>query len=271
MAEQHNSSRRSHADAIVIVATGLLLILLVPVLFAKPREQAIRTLCAANLAQIGKAMFIYADDNEGALPRAGGPSTVWGATPYWIATDRRMAFNVSMDDRGGAASIEPPASTCSSVKYLKLPRLFVCKADRRTREFVLSDVDMSLHLPTWPISGISGRLAATKHCSYTYHIPYGADALDHFPRPEPCRCGRSSSRIISPAANPSVWATFRPDIVGTSGCLFWNQRSGSRGQLDHTPARRPQYVRRSWTAAWSLRGEPIAESIATTSTRSQRM
>ena len=81
MAEQHNSSRLSRADAVVIVATGLLLILLVPVLFAKPREQAIRTLCAANLAQIGKAMFIYADDNEGALPRAGGPSTVWGATP----------------------------------------------------------------------------------------------------------------------------------------------------------------------------------------------
>ncbi len=219
MAEQHNSSRRSHADAIVIVATGLLLILLVPVLFAKPREQAIRTLCAANLAQIGKAMFIYADDNEGALPRAGGPSTVWGATPYWIATDRRMAFNVSMDDRGGTASIS--ASFYLLVKYLGAPpRLFVCKADRRTREFVLSDVDMSRHFDLADLWDFGPPAEAMKHCSYTYHIPYGGYVLTTSRDPNLAVAADRSPWIISPAANPSVWATFRPDIVGSSGVRF---------------------------------------------------
>jgi hypothetical protein len=62
MAEQHGSRRLTHADVLVIGAVCLLLILLVPVLFAKPREQAVRRVCGANLAQIGKAMLLYADD-----------------------------------------------------------------------------------------------------------------------------------------------------------------------------------------------------------------
>jgi len=121
MAEQHNLSTLSRADAMAIMATGLLLILLVPVLFAKPREQATRRLCAANLGQIGKAMLMYAGDNDGVLPRAGGPRTVWGGTPNWIASDCRAAFGLAGDNTGGSASI----SSCFYllVKYLQLSRM----------------------------------------------------------------------------------------------------------------------------------------------------
>jgi len=213
MAEQHSLGRLSRADAVVIVATGLLLILLVPVLFAKPREQAVRALCAANLAQIGKAMLMYAGDNDGVLPHAGGPSTVWGLTQSWMAADRRVAFSMSMDSEGGAASIS--ANFYLLVKYVGVPpRLFVCKADRGTTEFKLSD----LFLPTprkladlWDFGPPS---EAMKHCSYTYHIPYRLYGLTTSRDPNLAVAADRSPWIMSPAANPSIWTNFRPDATG---------------------------------------------------------
>jgi hypothetical protein len=156
---------------VVIAATGLSLILLVPVLFAKPREQAIRTLCAANLAQIGKAMLLYAGDNAGVLPRAGGRNTIWGETRNWLATDRRTAFGLALDGTGGKASIS--ASFYLLVKHLGIPpQVFVCKADRGTTEFKLSGLimpDPRTLADLWDFGPVTD---AVKHCSYTYHVPF---------------------------------------------------------------------------------------------------
>ena len=219
MAEQHNLSRLSRADAVVIVAMGLPLILLVPVLFAKPREQAVRTLCAANLAQIGKAMFLYAGDNAGVLPRAGGPSTVWRGMPSassWIAPDRRTAFGIGVDDYGGSASIT--SSFYLLVKHLGVsPRLFVCAADRGTREFKLSDSFLPAPRELADLWDFGPASEAFKHCSYTYHIPYGLYVLTTSRDPNLAVAADRSPWIKSPAANPSVWTNFRPDIVGLGG------------------------------------------------------
>lgn len=106
MAEQHSLSKLNRVDAAVIVAVCLLLVLLVPVLFARPREQAVRTVCAANLGQIGTAMLMYAGDSDGALPCASGLNAVWGATRDWIAPDRR---SISRDViHGDAWGLFPP-------------------------------------------------------------------------------------------------------------------------------------------------------------------
>jgi hypothetical protein len=75
MAERWNLKGLTRADVLVAGAVCLFLITLVPVLLAKPREQSIRQLCGANLAQIGKTMLIYANDYQKALPRANGPTT----------------------------------------------------------------------------------------------------------------------------------------------------------------------------------------------------
>ncbi len=79
MASQRNHRGFTRLDALVAGAVCLVLVLLVPVLLAEPRAQSARVVCAANLSQIGKTMFVYANDNETALPRAGGPSTTLGS------------------------------------------------------------------------------------------------------------------------------------------------------------------------------------------------
>jgi hypothetical protein len=236
MAEQRGSKRLTRADALVIAVVGLLLIFLVPVLFAKPREQAVRRLCAANLTQIGKAMFSYANDYEDELPRAGGRSSVWGPTTNWMAIDRRAAFGLAADGSGGTASI----SSCFYllVKYLDMsPRVFVCKGDKGTTEFTLADrpgVPPSITLAGfWDFSSASESF---KHCSYAYHIPFGLYSLTTSSDPNLAVAADRNPWIKSPAADPSVWADFRPDVSypgGTPGISATARKGNSTAhQLD---------------------------------------
>jgi len=215
MAQQRGSRKLTRADVLVAVITCLLFILLVPALFAKPREGSVRRLCAANLAQIGKAMLVYAGDNEGDLPRAGGPGTMWGTLPFagWRATDRRMVFGLTTDGTGGTASIS--SSFYLLVKYNQLsPRVFVCKGDKGTTEFKMSgrtDVPPSYGLAdVWDFGPPDEAL---RHCSYAYHIPYGIYALNTSLDPNLAVAADRNPWIISPAADPAIWVNFRPDIA----------------------------------------------------------
>jgi hypothetical protein len=143
MAERYDLRRLGRVDTLVTVAVCLLLVLLVPVLLAKPREQSARILCAANLSQIGKTMFPYAGDNEGIFPRPGGQWTQWGPTTNWMATSRTQAFRMAPDASGGWATIS--SSFYLLVKYYQMPpRLFLCRGDRGATEFNLSRLSASL-------------------------------------------------------------------------------------------------------------------------------
>jgi len=219
MTRRCSSTGLARIDVLAAVFLGCLLILLVPVLFAKPREQSMRRLCAANLAQIGKAMLIYANDYEDDLPRAGGRTTVWRATPNWKATDRRAAFWLSADGSGGTASIT--ASFYLLVKYYGLPvRLFVCKADKGTTEFKLPehmDVPISFQLDdAWDFGGLD---ESYKHCSYAYHIPYGLYSLSTSNDPNMAVAADRNPWIRSPAADPADFTVFRPgrEVIGGLG------------------------------------------------------
>jgi len=55
----------------VIATIGVLAAILLPSL-ARAREAARRASCLVNVSQIGMAMQMYADENEGALPWSGG-------------------------------------------------------------------------------------------------------------------------------------------------------------------------------------------------------
>lgn len=222
MARQRDSMGLTRADVLVVVVTGLLLIFLVPVLFAKPREVSIRRVCAANLGQIGKAMLIYAADHEGNLPRTGGPSTCWGYmhNDDWFAADRRQAFHLSVDGSGGQATI----SSCFYllVKYCGLsPRVFACKGDQGTTVFKLSErteVPATFELAdAWDFGPFA---QAATHCSYAYHIPFGLYSLNTSLDPNLAVAADRNPWIRSPAANASTWADWKPDIAylgGTSG------------------------------------------------------
>ncbi len=212
MAEQRVLRGLTRADVLVAAVTCLLLILLVPVLFAKPREQSMRTLCGANLAQIGKAMFLYAGDNEGILPRAGGPSMNWGTTPNWTAPIRMIAFNTGVDGTGGMASIN--ANLYLLVKYYGVaPRVFVCKDDRGTTEFKLSEcAGLTRNFGLDDAWDFGPPWDSGKHCSYAYHIPYGKYPLSTSLDPNLAVAADRNPWIPSPAAVAGNWTGFRPDI-----------------------------------------------------------
>jgi len=219
MTRRYSSRGLTRIDVLAVMFLGCLLILLVPALFARPREQSMRKLCAANLAQIGKAMLIYADDYEDELPRAGGRTTIWGHTARWNSPDRRVAFGLKADGSGGRASVT--ASFYLLVKYCGMPtRLFVCKADKGTTEFKLSE---RLDVPMWfephDAWDFGDWSESYRHCSYAYHVPYGLYSLSTYDDPNLAVAADRSPWIKSPAADPSGYAEFRPDAgaIGATG------------------------------------------------------
>jgi len=131
-----------------------------------------RMFCGSNLSGIGKAMLIYANDYDGRFPWAGGKESIWAARiNNWQANNRFDAFNLNPDGSGGQASIS--SSLYLLVKYAEVtPKTFVCKEDFRTTEFKLSrethlQPDFEF-LDAWDFGS-----NPPKHCSYSYHIPYG--------------------------------------------------------------------------------------------------
>ena len=128
---------------IVVPAVSLPLIalfmgIMMPAL-ARTRQAAFRMVCATNLSGIGKAMQIYADDYDGALPRSGGKNSHWAnRIPNWQASNRYEAFGISASGMGGTANI----TSCFYllVKYAEVtPRSFICKGDAGATEFNPAD------------------------------------------------------------------------------------------------------------------------------------
>jgi hypothetical protein len=177
MASQRNHRGFTQLDALAVGAVCLVLVLLAPVLPAEPRAQSARVVCAANLSQIGKTMFVYANDHDAALPRVGGPSTRWGAVANWAALNRQMAYGLAADGTGGKATIS--ASLFLLVKYYQAPtRLFVCPSDKGTSEFKLQDVVPLVPSMTLADAWDFGPMFTSyKSCSFAYHIPFGPYAL----------------------------------------------------------------------------------------------
>jgi hypothetical protein len=227
MAERWNWKRLTRADALVVGGICLLLVVLAPILAVKPRAQSIRRLCGANLAQIGKIMLAYANDYQGALPRAGGPTTTWGSTPAWDAPDHYHAFQAlgpNREDRGSTATI----SSCFYllVKYYETPtRLFICRGDKGTTEFKLSSlptVHPSLRLTAaWDFGPL---LETFQHCSYSYHMPYGLYPLTTSRDPNLAVAADRNPYLRSPMADAVSLAGFKPDIAtfrGTTEQACW--------------------------------------------------
>jgi hypothetical protein len=111
----------------------------------------------------------YASDHNGELPRAGGSSSSFGSTFNWRGANRFEAFDLIPDGSGGAANM----SSCLYllVKYADVqPKSFICPGDYGTTEFKLADAgaDDKELVDLWDF----GRLAF-KHCSYSYHMPFG--------------------------------------------------------------------------------------------------
>jgi len=201
---------------VVIAIIALLMGILMPAL-ARVRQLAFRMVCGTNLSGIGKAMLIYANDYEDELPRAGGRNTAWGAVANWKAPDRRTAFGLAADGTGGSATI----SSCFYllVKYAEVtPKSFICKGDAGTTEFKLADrTDVPVNFELIDAWDFGDATENYKHCSYTYHVPFGLYALTTSNEPGFAVAADRNPWIKSPAADPGVFADFKPDSGATGG------------------------------------------------------
>ena len=194
---------------VVIAIIALLMGILMPAL-ARVRQIAFRMVCGTNLSGIGKAMLIYANDYDDEMPRAGGRNSLWGnGTPNWMAINRFNAYGLSADGSGGMAGI----TSCFYllVKYAEVtPKSFICKGDSGTMEFKPSDYaagDREL-IDLWDF-GTDPR----KHCSYSYHMPFGMYALTTSSEPGMAVAADRNPWIESPSGEgkAEMFNSFLPD------------------------------------------------------------
>ncbi len=182
---------------IVVPVLGLLLMgILLPAL-ARTRQIAFRMVCGTNLSGIGKAMLIYSNDYDDELPRAGGRNSMWSNhIPNWRADNRFAAYGLSADGSAGQATIS--SSFYLLVKYVEVtPKSFVCKGDHGTTEFRPARDgagDREL-IDLWDFG-----IEPSRHCSYSYHMPYGLYALTTSSEPGMAVAADRNPWIASPAA-----------------------------------------------------------------------
>jgi len=179
-----------------------------------PRRTDFQMVCGMNLRDIGKAMMIYANDYDDEFPRAGGRNTPWGVTPIFDVIDRFNAYRLQADGSGGQASIS--SSFYLLVKYSEVaPKLFVCKGDSGATEFKLSDYPMATGKELKDFWDFGPQ--PWKHCSFSYHIPYGLYALTTQSEPGMAVAADRNPWIALPYTKAKDFWRFKPDIPPWNG------------------------------------------------------
>ena len=145
---------------VVIAIIAMLMSILMPAL-ARVREMAMRVVCGTNQSGIGKAMAVYAgNDDSGRFPCAGGRSSTWGPTVDWQADNPIDAFG--LDPGPGTASITSSLYLLVKGDYTTAKQ-FVCKSDPDTDGAFSSGDPYAI----WDFGEGPGPV-----CSYAYHMPY---------------------------------------------------------------------------------------------------
>ncbi|MBN2182889.1 MAG: hypothetical protein JW715_13340 [Sedimentisphaerales bacterium] len=174
----------------------------------KSRGTPYRMICGTNLSGMGKAMVIYSNENDDQFPRAGGNTSVWANQILdWKASNRYLAYGLSPDRSGGRVTIS--SSLFLLVKYSEFePKRFICKNDLNTKEFVPSkygirDRDVTQFWDFGP--------EPWKHCSYSYHMPYGNDNLSISSDPAMAVAADRNPWIAVPDGKVKDFKKFDPD------------------------------------------------------------
>jgi prepilin-type processing-associated H-X9-DG protein len=215
MARWRSSKGLTRVEVLVVVLAGVVALALLSVVSYRGNPHPARLACAANLATLGKAMLLYANDYAGEFPRAGGRATMWGEMVHWDASSREAAFELAADGLGGAATI----SSCFYllVKYAEVePPCFICPGDAGTTQFRLPDgADLPRGfklIDAWDFGP-----EAYKHCSYAYHLPFGLYALTtSHDRAMPLAADRNPW-LPSPGRTAGSIAGFKPDLPAYKG------------------------------------------------------
>ncbi len=205
-----SGGRRTGYGFAVIGASApvVLVVALMYLPFAAGKTTAGRMTCGTNLAGIGKAMLIYANDYDDKLPVAGGQGTVWGpGLANWRARRRAGAFGLDPNGAGGQATIS--ASFYLLVRYGDVsPKSFVCMGERGVKAFDPTKyrIDGNRLTDVWDFGP-----NPAKHCSYAYQQPYGDYALTTSSEP-----GVAVAADHNPWTDSAKWkardfSAFKPD------------------------------------------------------------
>ena len=202
---------------ILPVFAGLFLIIYSAFLINRSTSYSI--VCSTNLAGIGKAMLIYANDYEDEFPRAGGKDSTWGTSVNWKAATRQKAYGINNDGTGGSPTIS--SSLYLLVKYTDIePKRFICSQDRKVSEFCPESVLDRIKKKTgigkterndnilsyWDFGSESW-----KHNSYSYHMPYGENPLTTSTYPDMAIAADRNPWIPSPGWEVKDFFAFDPD------------------------------------------------------------
>jgi len=202
---------------VVIAIIALLMGILMPAL-ARVRAIAFRVVCGTNLAGLGKAMLIYANDYEDELPQAGYPGSAWVAgLPNWDGPGRVQAYD------------RPPGKvTVSSNLYLLIKysevgaKQFVCRGTD-TREFKIPPGTLrpGTQEPLELIDCFDFGPDPIPYCSYSYHAaidPDGAKFALNVASSQPgMAVAADRNPWLDPAALIGDLLDFLPDILPWDG------------------------------------------------------
>jgi hypothetical protein len=154
------------------------------------------------------AMLVYANDYDSEFPRSGGKDTQWAnRIPDWKANDRNVAYGLADDGSGGQGSI----TSCFYllVKYIKeRTKSFVCWGDSGAKAFDPADEGAGDRALTelWDFGS-----EPSKHCSYSYHMPFGQYALTTESEPDMAVAADRNPWQDSPAYSVKTMGFFNPD------------------------------------------------------------
>jgi len=166
---------------VVIAIIALLMGILMPAL-ARVRQVAYRMVSGTNQSGIGKAMLIYANDNEGDYPVSGSrmPKAAYSLNRIanWEATNREDAYGYTVATIGTKAT----PVTIGSCFYLLVkfadvaPKQFVNKSDIGCKEFQLSEYTHAAAVDdvteVWDFGSVDAGEGPQTHVSYSYHYPF---------------------------------------------------------------------------------------------------
>ena len=171
---------------VVIAIIALLMGILMPAL-AKVKSLANRMACGTNLSGIGKAMLVYAGDNDDDYPCAYDSRNFLFS--QWSEEGRINGWNFPRSDenRYMGNQVTVTASFFLLVRYADVQtKQFVCGGDTGCKRFELSLVSspgIDEITNAWDFGpGGPGQPWPGDHCSYSYHIPYSlGTAISSFP------------------------------------------------------------------------------------------
>ena len=163
---------------VVVAIIALLVAILLPSL-SRAREVAKRTVCGANISQIGKSMFVYANENRRSFPIANGNRSV-----FWTQNMGKWRVNAASTGSTFAPTIAATPRLGIDVSLWLLiqngsgsPKLFNCPSSDET----VDDLRQGSGNTTYSASDLWGFKDGT--LSYSYQIPYYAANRTNAARP----------------------------------------------------------------------------------------